>query len=103
MAVKMRAAKVVKPVEAEPWGCIYHAVNLLNQKGYVGQHKNVLTVEGRWNTHVKAAHTKKWQDPDYKARQAAAHTLGVYAQAAESNRLTAQRKRQEKEKNAQAA
>jgi hypothetical protein len=34
---------------------------------------------------LSAAHTKKWQDP------------------AESNRLTAQRKRQEKEKNAQAA
>jgi hypothetical protein len=85
MAVKMRAAKVVKPVEALK----------------AGPKRRFERKDER--AKLSAAHTKKWQDPDYKARQAAAHTLGVYAQAAESNRLTAQRKRQEKEKNAQAA
>lgn len=37
-------------------GCIYHAVNLKNRKGYVGQHKNVLTVERyRWEDHLSKA------------------------------------------------
>lgn len=54
MASKMRAAKVVEPVKAEPWGCIYHAVNLRNSKGYVGQYCKPET-ERRWAAHLKDA------------------------------------------------
>jgi hypothetical protein len=39
----------------EPQGCIYHVVNRKNGKGYVGQHKSALTVEFRWNTHLRSA------------------------------------------------
>jgi group I intron endonuclease len=37
-------------------GCIYLLRNLLNGKGYVGQHKNAKTVEDvRWKSHIVAA------------------------------------------------
>lgn len=38
----------------EPQGCIYHAVNKKNRKGYVGQYGG-LQVERRWNGHIKDA------------------------------------------------
>ena len=39
-------------------GCIYLLTNLTNGGRYVGQHVNVLTVERRWNNHVKDAFSK---------------------------------------------
>jgi len=39
----------------EVLGCIYHAVNVKTSKGYCGQHKNVLTIEFRWNRHCDDA------------------------------------------------
>jgi hypothetical protein len=45
----------MKKSKQEQIGCIYHSVNLKNDMGYVGQHKNVLTVLKRWKGHVGQA------------------------------------------------
>lgn len=36
-------------------GCVYLIRNKVNGKGYVGQHKNALTVERRWRAHINEA------------------------------------------------
>ena len=36
-------------------GCVYCVHNLLNEKEYIGQHHNILTVERRWNEHLQSA------------------------------------------------
>ena len=50
-----------KKTNDEVLGCVYLLRNLINGKGYVGQHKNVLTVEHRWDGHIKDALDKKYK------------------------------------------
>lgn len=53
-------------------GCVYLLRNLVNGKGYVGQHCTLEPEKYRWAQHIDAANAGKKRTPEQRERQAIA-------------------------------
>ena len=80
-----KAKKIQDGNNYMPQACIYLLTNLTNGKRYVGQYKDVLTVERRWYRHIYAAFNTSDPRPLYCAirkvyRESKGKTLGFSAE-----------------------